>query len=118
LVVYAGINPESYGEVVDLIRAELHRVATEPIEAEEFRKAQEQLKGNLLLGLESTSSRMTRLAKMEIYFGRIYDLDEILKGIEAVTPARFQTLAQKLFSDGRYALSSIGPIPQKETISP
>ncbi|MBI5167352.1 MAG: insulinase family protein, partial [candidate division NC10 bacterium] len=87
LVVYAGINPESYGEVVDLIRAELHRVATEPIEAEEFRKAQEQLKGNLLLGLESTSSRMTRLAKMEIYFGRIYDLDEILKGIEAVTPA-------------------------------
>lgn len=114
LVIYAGTNPESYEEVVDLILTELRRLASEPIEEEEFKKAKEQLKGNLLLGLESTSSRMTRLAKMEIYMGRIYDLDEILKGIEAVTPERFYSLAQILLSNGKYALSSIGPIPRRE----
>lgn len=118
LVIYAGTNPESYEEVVDLISAELRRLASEPIEEEEFKEAKEQLKGNLMLGLESTSSRMTRLAKMEIYMGRIYDLDEILKGIEAVTPERFHSLTQMFLSNRKYALSSIGPIPQKGTISP
>ncbi|MFN3475939.1 MAG: M16 family metallopeptidase [Candidatus Methylomirabilales bacterium] len=111
LVVYAGCSPESANLVVDLIKAEGRRLYEEPIDPEEFKRLKEQLKGNLLLGLESTSSRMTRLAKMEIYFGRLFDLEEIIRGIEEVTPERFQAVAKNLFGCEAYTLASIGRIP-------
>lgn len=111
LVVYAGCSPESANLVVDLIKAEGRRLYEEPIDPEEFKRLKEQLKGNLLLGLESTSSRMTRLAKMEIYFGRLFDLEEIIRGIEEVTPERFQAVAKHLFGGEAYTLASIGRIP-------
>ena len=111
LVIYAGCSPESASLVVDLIKAECRRLYEEPIDPEEFKRLKEQLKGNLLLGLESTSSRMTRLAKMEISFGRIFDLEEIIRGIEEVTPERFQAMAKNLFGCEAYTLASIGCIP-------
>ncbi|MBI3988543.1 MAG: insulinase family protein [candidate division NC10 bacterium] len=110
LVVYAGCSSESFGQVVDLIKAEWRRLKEEPVDLDEFKRAKEQLKGNLLLGLEGTSSRMTRLAKMELYFGRCYDLEEIIRGIEEVTPDRFQALAQSLFAREAYTLTSLGRI--------
>jgi predicted Zn-dependent peptidase len=106
--VYAGTSPESFPQVVDLIRAEFARLQEGPVDLEEFQRAKEQLKGNLLLGLESTSSRMSRLAKAEMYFGRFFDLDEIIRGIDGVTPDTFAALNRTLFAPDRYALSSIG----------
>jgi len=110
LVVYAGCSSESFGQVVDLIKAEWRRLKEEPVDLDEFKRAKEQLKGNLLLGLEGTSSRMTRLAKMELYFGRCYDLEEIIRGIEEVTPDRFQAVARSLFAREVYTLTSLGRI--------
>lgn len=110
-VVYGGTDSEHYQEVVDLIEAEFRKVRDEPVDPEEFRRAKEQLKGSILLGLESTNSRMTRLAKMQIYFHRTFGLDEIIKGIEEVTPERLQQLTQSLFAGGVYTLASIGRIP-------
>ncbi len=112
LVVYAGTAPESYRQVLDLIQRECGRLRGGPPDPDEFRRAKEQLKGNLLLGLESTNNRMTRLAKMELYFGRTFDLDEIIRGIEAVTPESFQDLAHRLFGRDAYALTTIGPVPE------
>lgn len=108
LAVYAGTSAESHRQVVDLIRAEFARLREGPVDLEEFRRAKEQLKGNLLLGLESTSSRMTRLAKTEIYFQRYFDLDEIIRGIDGVSPEAFAELNRSLFDPGRYALTTIG----------
>ncbi len=107
-VVYAGTAAESFAEVVDLIRAECLAVADGGIEGAELKRTKEQLKGNLLLGLESTSSRMTRLAKMHLYFGRCFDLDEIIQGIDAVTEERFAAVARGLFGERAFTLTSIG----------
>ncbi|HWU40764.1 MAG TPA: pitrilysin family protein, partial [Candidatus Acidoferrum sp.] len=108
LAVYAGTSTESYPQVVELIRAEFARLRQGPVDLTEFHRAKAQLKGNLLLGLESTSSRMTRLAKTEIYFGRYFDLDEIIRGIDEVSPDTFAELNRSLFEPERYALTTIG----------
>jgi predicted Zn-dependent peptidase len=108
MAVYAGTSPESYRQVVDLVRAEFTRLKDEPVDLEEFQRAKEQLKGNLLLGLEGTSSRMTRLAKAEIYFQRYFDLDEIIRGIDGVLPETFAELNRTLLAPERYALTTIG----------
>jgi predicted Zn-dependent peptidase len=108
MAVYAGTSAESYPQVLELIRAELTRLRDEPVDLEEFRRAKEQLKGNLLLGLEGTSSRMTRLAKAEIYFERYFDLDEIIRGIDEVSPDTFAELNRQLLMPDRYAMTTIG----------
>jgi predicted Zn-dependent peptidase len=115
--VYAGTNPESSSRVVDLIRAECARLRDEPIDPRDFQQAKDQLKGNLLLGLEGTSSRMTRLAKMEIYFRRNCGLDEIIAGIEQVSLDHFQTVTRRLLRDEGFAVTSIGPVPQAALLS-
>ena len=108
LAVYAGTSAEAYPQVVELIRAEFARLRQGPVDLTEFHRAKAQLKGNLLLGLESTSSRMTRLAKTEIYFQRYFDLDEIIQGIDGVSPGAFAELNRSLFEPERYALTTIG----------
>jgi len=117
LVVYAGTSPESSSRVVDLIRAECARLRDEPVDPIDLQQAKDQLKGNLLLGLEGTSSRMTRLAKMEIYFQRNHELDEIIAGIEEVSADQFQALAERILRDEAFAITSIGPLPQAALLS-
>ncbi|MFQ5961744.1 MAG: M16 family metallopeptidase, partial [Candidatus Methylomirabilales bacterium] len=110
IVVYAGTSSDHYQEVVDLIQGAFRAIQGEPVGSTEFRRAKEQLKGNLLLALESTGSRMTRLAKMHMYFDRCFGLEEIIQGIEAVTPERLHQLTQSLFDGGSCTLTSIGRI--------
>jgi predicted Zn-dependent peptidase len=117
LVVYAGTGPESSSQVVDLIRAECARLRDEPVDPLDLRQAKDQLKGNLLLGLEGTSSRMTRLAKMEIYFQRNHELDEIIAGIERVSADQFRALAKRILRDEAFAITSVGPLPQAALLS-
>ena len=117
LVVYAGTSPESSSQVVDLIRAECARLRDDPVDPIDLQQAKDQLKGNLLLGLEGTSSRMTRLAKMEIYFQRNHELDEIIAGIEGVSADQFQALAERILRDEAFAITSIGPLPQAALLS-
>jgi len=117
LVVYAGTSPESSSQVVDLIRAECARLRDEPVDPIDLQQAKDQLKGNLLLGLEGTSSRMTRLAKMEIYFQRNHELDEIIAGIEGVSADQFQAVAERILRDEAFAITSIGPLPQAALLS-
>ncbi len=117
LVVYAGTSPDSSSQVVDLIRAECARLRKEPLSSRDLQQLKDQLKGNLFLGLEGTSSRMTRLAKMEIYLERSYDLDEIIAGIEAVSVDQFRSVARRILRDEAFAITSIGPVPQAALLS-
>ncbi len=85
LSVYAGTSVESAGSVVQLILSEFTRLKQDLVEDEELRRAKDYLKGSLMLGLESTTSRMANLARQEMYFGRFFGLDELVDSIDRVT---------------------------------
>ena len=108
LLVYAATSPESAREVMDLVRAELKLLKEERVTDAELKLAKDHLKGNLMLSLESSSSRMSNLARQEIYFGRHFGLDEILTSIDAVEHGHLTALAQELFDPGRSTLAVLG----------
>ncbi|PLX80368.1 MAG: peptidase M16 [Desulfuromonas sp.] len=108
LIVYAGTPPEDAYDVVALILRELHETSHSLVPDEEFAAAREQLKGNLLLSLESTENRMTRLAKNEIYLGKQPSIEESIDGIDKVTPEDVRTLASELFHDKYLTLQMLG----------
>jgi predicted Zn-dependent peptidase len=100
LTVYAGTSLDSVDEVVRLTIEEFRRMKGDRLPAEELRRAKDHLKGSLMLSLENTGSRMSHLARQEIYFGRRFSLDEILGGIEAVTEDDVCRIAGKVFAGG------------------
>jgi predicted Zn-dependent peptidase len=102
LSVYAGTSTESVRKVMDLILEEFRRMKESPVEDEELRRAKDYMKGSLMLGLESTGSRMANLARQEMYFGRFFSLDELIGSIERVTAEDVQRIARTFF-DGRQA---------------
>jgi len=109
LTIYAGCAAEAVPEVVDLCVDELRGLRTQPIEAAELRRAKDHLKGSLMLSLENTASRMSHLARQEIYFDRCFGLDETLRGVEQVTSEDVQRVAASLFSNGSLAVTVLGP---------
>ena len=88
MTIYAGCANDAVGELIDVVIAELRRMKDEPMPESELRRAKDHLKGSLMLNLESTSSRMSHLARQEIYFDRQFGLDETLEGVERVTRRR------------------------------
>jgi predicted Zn-dependent peptidase len=101
--IYAGCANENVSEVLDLIVAELRGLTAGSMSDSELRRAKDHLKGNLMLSLESTSSRMTHLARQDLYFDRFYTLDETLASIEAVTGDDVLRVARDLFNNGALA---------------
>lgn len=110
LMVNAGTSLKTAREVVRLTLEEFCRFKETPVTSEELRRAKDQLKGSLMLGLESTSARMANLARQHLYFGRIYTLDEILSGIEAVTSDQLQAIAMEFFRPDNIALTVLGEL--------
>jgi predicted Zn-dependent peptidase len=108
LAVYAGTSATKVAEVLQLTLAELRRLNEEPVPEAELKRAKDQLKSNIVLGLESSSSRMSNLARQEMYFGRFYSVDEIVAEVEAIGPADVQALAQQLFRPEAIALTILG----------
>ncbi len=102
--IYAGCSSEAVGEVIDLVVEELRTVKHAPVPAAELQRAKDHLKGSLMLSLENTASRMSHVARQEIYFERQVGLDETLEGVEKVTPEDVQRVATDLF--GAEALSA------------
>jgi predicted Zn-dependent peptidase len=110
VVVYAGTNESSFQEVIELILKEFSRLKKEPFKNRELETAKEQLKGNLLLSLESSDNLMTRLAKNEIYFESYLPVEKILKGIDEVEEEVVRTLARDLFDERYFCLTVLGPM--------
>src|SRR5579859_7133872 len=108
LCVYAGTSAAKALECIDLIMTEFRKLKEEPLSDEELTRAKDQLKGNILMGLESSNSRMANLARQEIYFGQFFTADEIIAKIEAVNPAQVQAMAQRLFDPERIAVTLLG----------
>jgi predicted Zn-dependent peptidase len=110
MTVYAGCASHAVEELIDVVVAELRRLKDEPLPEVELRRAKDHLKGSLMLSLESTSSRMSHLARQEIYFARQYGLDETLEGVERVTASEVQRVARDLFADGPLAATVLGAV--------
>ena len=108
--VYAGCANEAVGEVVDLVVEELRGVRRHPVPDAELRRAKDHLKGSLMLGLESTASRMSHLARQEIYFDRHFGLDETLQGIEQVTVDDVQRVSNELFANDTISATILGAV--------
>jgi predicted Zn-dependent peptidase len=110
LTVYAGTAKETVGQVIDLIVKEFRELKESLVPEDELLRAKNHLKGSLMLSLESTSSRMSNLARQELYFRRFYSLDEILKGIDTVTREEVQSLAREYFRPEQIAVTVLGPL--------
>jgi predicted Zn-dependent peptidase len=110
LSVYAGTSLESAGKVVESILKEFRDLKENEVPSEELRRAKDHLKGSLMLGLESTSSRMSNLARQEMYFRRFFTLDELVDSIEAVTAHDIQRLAKHFFKSELIALTVLGSL--------
>ncbi len=108
LMVYAATRPGGGAEVLEAICTELSRLKTVPIQEPELRGAKDHLKGSLMLSLESSSSRMSNLARQQLYYGRQYTLDEIIDGVEKVTTTEVQRLANVLLGQGEGTLAVLG----------
>ncbi len=107
--VYAGTGRKKALTVTELIIKEMKGLY-ETISDVELKRAKDQLKGNLVLGLESTSSRMQSIARQEIYYGRYFSQKEIMKEVEAVTLDQARSLARRLINDGKMSLTVLGPV--------
>jgi predicted Zn-dependent peptidase len=110
MTIYAGCANTAVGELIDVVIAELRRVKDEQMPETELRRAKDHLKGSLMLNLESTSSRMSHIARQEIYFDRQFGLDETLEGVERVTVQEVQRVARDLFADGGLAATVLGAV--------
>lgn len=108
LSIYAGTSLESAPKVVASIIKEFRQLKQERVTDEELRRAKDHLKGSLMLSLESTSARMSNLARQEMYFGRFFSLDELVESIETVTAEDVQRVARTFFDPRQIALTILG----------
>jgi predicted Zn-dependent peptidase len=107
--IYAGCDPDRLEELLNIIGKEtldLSRSITE----EDVATAKSQIKGNIILAMESSDSRMNRLAKGEYYFGRHVGVNEIIECMEAVTIQDLRETADWMIAEGRYTIIAVGPV--------
>ena len=108
LSIYAGTSRESAPKVVGSIVAELRRFKNEPVPEDELRRAKDQLKGSLMLSLESSTARMSNLARQEMYFDHFFGLDELIEKIESVTAEDVRATAEEFFRQEMLAVTVLG----------
>ena len=108
MAIYAGTSTENAGKVVQSIIHELRELKENRVADDELRRAKDHLKGSFMLGLESTFSRMSNLARQEMYFKRFFTLDEMIQSIEEITAEQVQRIAQEFFDPERITLAMLG----------
>jgi predicted Zn-dependent peptidase len=108
LAIYAGTSRDSVPKVVASVISEFREVKEKPVDMEELDRAKAQLKGSLLLSLESSTARMSNLARQEMYYDHFFGLNEIIERIEKITPEDVTTVAQEFFQPDRIAVTVLG----------
>ena len=110
LSIYAGCANDAVADLIEVVVAEIRQMKAGGLEPVELRRAKDHLKGSLMLGLESTSSRMSHLARQEMYRDRTTSLDEMLAAIERVTAEDVLRLADRFFVNGSLAVTVLGNV--------
>src|SRR5437868_8172902 len=108
LAVYAGTSLASASKVVQSVVNEFRDLKNKPVPEEELRRSKDQLKGSLMLSLESSTARMSNLARQEMYFDHFYGLDELIERIESVTADELTELANEFFQTESIAVTVLG----------
>ena len=108
LSVYAGSSRDSALKVVRAIVNEFHQLKANAVSEEELKRAKDQLKGSLMLSLESSTARMSNLARQEMYYDRFFSMDEIIQRIQAVTVDDLLQSANELFQPQLIAVTVLG----------
>lgn len=112
--LYAGCSPQKVGQVIGLLTAELDKLAEAGVSETELGKALGQLCGGIVLGMEDSGSRMSRLGRSELVSGEFLDIDETLSRIRSVTALQVQELARELAASPR-TITVVGPFAETET---
>lgn len=113
LYISAATDATNFSKVLKLVLKEIRDLKKDGIRAEELRRAKDHLKGNLMLSMESTSGRMSRLAKQELSFGAFFSLDEMLAAIDRVGEEEVQSLIHRLLDEDQLALLTLGPLDRR-----
>lgn len=111
--VYAGMSSEHVEQVVNLIMGQFEEVRSGRVSEDEVARVKEQLKGTLVINLESTGNRMSRLAKLAMFHKRLTTPDEVVQRIDAVTLADVVEVAKQVLSPARFAISAVGPVDDR-----
>ena len=109
VAMYVGTRPENVAEACEIIGRELAALRDEGLDDEELRRAKEHVKGRMVLGMEATAARMSRLARAILFDVPVLSLDEMLDRVEAVTAADVAALARELYDPERLSAACIGP---------
>jgi len=112
--VYAACHPRKLKETVEVIQAQIHDLVSRPISDREWKDLREQMKGNLLLSLESSSAHMWRMVQQETYLSGHPSLASTLKGIERITREEVQQAARDIFGTRALTLSAVGPVTTRQ----
>lgn len=113
-VVYAGTSAKDFKKVVNLVLKELKAVAGGDITSREFKRTKEQLKGGMLLGLETSDSRMMKLARDEMYYGRYIPVKEVVREIDKLTLRQIKGLASRVLRPADMTLVAIGKVTRRQ----
>lgn len=108
---YAAVAAENLDRTLALCGEELRKLKDAPLPEDEMASNREQLKGGLMLALESTFNRMTRMVRSLFSYGRIVPVDEILEAVDAVTAEDVQRIAGEVFTQENSRLAVLGPVP-------
>ena len=114
ITVYAGIRAREVERVLDLVHREIRKLARHGIDGHELKRTKDQMKGSLMLSLESSHSRMNKLAKDELIAGTHTTLENLLAEIDGVTEQQVFQIAQNLFIGDRIALTGLGPLSSRQ----
>jgi len=98
---------------VELIRREMQRIHRQGMDREELQRIKNQMKGGLMLSLESTQSRMSKLAKDELYHGRYLTLEEVMGEIDRISCRQVADLAHNLLNSESLSITALGPVRQR-----
>jgi predicted Zn-dependent peptidase len=113
MYVYAATDEKNFSKVLKSILKELREVKKHGVTEEELRRSKDHLKGSLMLSLESTSSRMNRLAKHELHLGSFPSIDEMLASIDGVRHDEVQALVSQVIDEAQLALTTLGPLDRR-----
>ncbi len=113
LYIYAATDPPNFSKMLKSTLKEIRDLKKHGVTEEELRRAKDHLKGSLMLSLESTSSRMNRLAKHEMHHGSFLTMDQMLAAVDAVRHEEVQALISELLDEERLALTTLGPLDRR-----
>ena len=111
--VYAGTDPANFGKVMHALMKEIRSLKKDGVTAEELRRSKDHLKGSLMLSLESTSSRMDRLARHEMRFGAFMSMDQVLAAIDAVRMEDVDALIHRVLDEEQLSLMTLGAVNRR-----